>query len=349
MAAVGLLLVGLLSGGCGQENSLQTDQNRAEQQVDDSVKQKIGNDVDAAQEEENSLAEWEASLQTGDLAELTAEAMRGMSVVRDGEPCFAISYEPRVYKNSFDCWMISVPYRSMAVVDTEAMYEYFQELAELELVPAENITKEEAGLVDASDTVFAAYDSRQTAGGGQARPDRGILFRFGKTDGSGRRYVEAAGGIWMAEEEAVRKLLEIDPYTCVLKVVSVVSVETVSEVSIAAGEERYVMQTAPGNFQFGSKSVTDETFYALYTELMSVFIEKELPSEALEELQEGSGDREPIMSIVYERNVADAPRIVQNYYVYDETYASVQVNGTEFFLVSREALAQLQEKIRDAF
>lgn len=41
--------------------------------------------------------------------------------------------------------------------------------------------------------------------------------------------------------------------------------------------------------------------------------------------------------------------MVQNYYAFDEIYAVVQVNGTEFFLVSREALVQVQEKIEKAF
>ena len=44
-----------------------------------------------------------------------------------------------------------------------------------------------------------------------------------------------------------------------------------------------------------------------------------------------------------------APKITQKYFAYDETYAAVQVNGSTSFLVSREALLQLRERVEDAF
>lgn len=80
---------------------------------------------------------------------------------------------------------------------------------------------------------------------------------------------------------------------------------------------------------------------------MSIFIERELSQEEREKMN--VGDRELLMSVTYERNREDAPKITQHYYAYDETYASVQVNDTEFFLVNREELAHVQKKIREGF
>lgn len=71
---------------------------------------------------------------------------------------------------------------------------------------------------------------------------------------------------------------------------------------------------------WNGRNVDSAEFYELYTALMSVFI------------REGT-----------------APAITQNYYAYDDIYASVQVNGTEFFLVSRAELQQLQRRIAEAF
>ena len=78
---------------------------------------------------------------------------------------------------------------------------------------------------------------------------------------------------------------------------------------------------------------------------MSIFIERELTREEREKID--AGDRELLMSVTFERNREDAPKIIQRYYAFDGTYASVQVNDTEFFLVSREALASVQEKLED--
>ena len=74
LAVVVLTLGSMLSGGCGQ--------------------------AEKAKPEQNSLSRWEAALAEGEPGAFTAEAMRGVSVVRDGEACFAVSYEPRTYKNS---------------------------------------------------------------------------------------------------------------------------------------------------------------------------------------------------------------------------------------------------------
>lgn len=305
------------------------------------------NESDRMQEEENSLAGWESSLQEGSPEELMAEAFRGVSVVRDGMPWLSISYEPRAYKNSFDFWAISIPYRSMVTVDTEAMYAYFYILEEMALTPVNDMTREQAGITDTSNRIFVAYYSGQTEKGGQAEPDRGITFRFGNQDQEGNYYVETGGRLWLADGTAVGRLFAVKPYELILKVVSVVNLDTVSKVTVLSGDDSYEMRTDGETFWWNNKETDRAEFYELYTELMSIFIERELSEEEKKNI--GAGDRELLMSVTFERNREDAPKIIQHYYAYDEAYASVQVNGTEFFLVSREALASVQEKIKRNF
>lgn len=359
----------ILLGGCGQKGAAEAPENAGQEgaeiqegEIQEREEIQEGQEIQEAQEmqapeqneeipagrqEENSLERWKASLPEGLPKELTAKNLRGVSVVREGVPYFAVSYEPRVYKNSFDCWAISEPYQSMAAVDTEAMYEYFQILADMELTPVDDITREEAGTEEASDTVFAAYYSGQTEAGGQAEPDRGITYYFGSQDEAGDYYVEAGGQLWLVDQDTAERLFAADPYDCILKVISVVSVETVSKVTIEFADKRYEMQLDGGTFQWNGRNVDSAELYELYAELMSVFIEKELPRE--EQGNTEAVGRELLMRVVYERNMEDAPAVIQNYYAYDDLYASVQVNGTEFFLVRREALQQLQRRIEDAF
>ena len=347
------LVVGvILSGGCGQNGSAEAGEQTG-QEIED-VPGRDGNELNvpesvaaAGQQEENSLEEWQASLQEGSPEELTAQALRGVSVVRDGAPYFAVSYEPRAYKNSFDCWAISEPYQSMATVDTEAMYEYFRILADMEMTPVDGITREQAGTDKDADTVFAAYYSGQTEAGGQAEPDRGITYYFGKQDAEGNYYVEAGGAIWLVDGNVAARLFAVEPYDCILKVVSVVNVETVSKVTVEFADNRYEMRLGDGMFLWDGKNVDSAKFYELYTELMSIFIEKEMPRE--EQGNTDAAGRALLMRVIYERNMEDAPTIIQNYYAYDDEYASVQVNGMEFFLVSREGLGRLQRRIEETF
>lgn len=337
--AAGCLLLGIAAiNGCGKNSSVDGVDKGPLNQLDTG---------DEGEKEENSLARWKSSLQEGRPEELMAEAFRGVSVVWNGIPYFAISYEPRTYKNSFDCWTISVPYQSMAVVDTEAMYAYFRILEEMELTPVTGMTREQAGITDDSDSIFVAYYSRQTKEHGQAEPDRGMTFRFGNQDEEENYYVETGGMLWLAEKTTVERLFAVNPYEIILKVLSVVKLDTVFKVTISFGDENYEIRIDQGTFWWNEKEIDSAELNELYTELMSIFIERELSQEEREKMN--IGDRELLMSVTYERNREDAPKITQHYYAYDETYASVQVNGTEFFLVNREELAHVQEKIGEGF
>lgn len=331
-------------GGCGRKGAAadegtQEAQRKADTETEAEVEGGAGWETEG-----NSLAEWKRSLPEGRTEEMSAPAIRGICVTLEGEPYFAVSYEPREYKNSFDCWAISVPYQSMVYVDTEVMYDYFEKLANLELKDGEGADRAKAGIGDGNREIFAAYYQGQTDAGGQAGPDKGLTYRFGKEDGEGNYYVEAAGEIRKVEKAAADALFSLNPYDFVLKVVSVISVETVSKVEIKAGEKEFVMEAGEGEFTFDGRTVTDSEFYELYTELMSVFIEKELLEE-----ERGKDRGDAILTLTYHRNREEAPKIVQEYYAYDEDYALARVNGTEFFLVSRDAVMELEGKIEDAF
>lgn len=331
-----LCLIGclMLLGGCGRTGA------NTKKQTEETEKE---DRTDTIQREENSFGEWESALPEGKVEELSAPAIRGLCVNMEGKPYFAVSYEPREYKNSFDCWAISVPYESVVSVDTEVMYDYFQKVADLELVRTENISRQQAGIGEENRSIFVAYYAGQTDSGGQAQPDKGLTYRFGQEDGEGNYYVEAADQIWTVKKGAADALFALYPYDFVLKVVSIVSVETVSKVEIDTGEKEYVMEAQEGGFTFDGRAVEEGAFYGIYTELMSIFIEKEIPKD-----RESTGG-EVLLRVTYQRNSKEAPQITQKYYAYDETYAVANVNGTEFFLVSREAVETLKGKIEDAF
>ena len=336
IAAGSLLLWVVMFAGCGK-NSDTNEGNKYRINQSDTDEE--------IQMEESSLARWESSLQEGNPKELIAEAFRGMSVMKEGKPCFAVSYEPRTYKNSFDCWTISVPYQSMVTVDTETMYAYFRMLESVEWMPAYGVTSQQAGITETSDQIFVAYYSGQTKEGGQTEPDRGMTFRFGNQDEAGNYYVETGGRIWLAEGAAVDKLFAVNPYDFILKVVSVVNLDTISKATICFDDHSYEMRADGGVFWWNGKEMDSVEVNAVYTELMSIFIERELSPEEKKNID--ARNRELLMSITFERNREDAPKIIQRYYAFDETYASVQVNGTEFFLVSREALTSVQKNWKD--
>lgn len=336
---MGFIVAGTLAvlSGCGQEQETETEnpvKTREEVTYD---------------KESNSLETWKQELGSEETKTISSASIRGIETVKDGEAVLAVSYEPRTYKNSYDCWSLSIPYESWVSVDTEAMYEYFDHVEKLNLGAAE-ITEEEAGLSDSGTSVFVAYYSDQDGeNAGQAEPDKGITYWIGNEADEDHYYVKTSSGneIWTADKEAVDGLLEIEPYNMILKVANVVSIETLSSVDIEIQGKTYTIDLSDQeneNYKLNNKKADKDEVNALYTELMSIFIEEEIKES--NDVQETSS---PMMSITFHRNIEGAPEIVESFYDYDENYASVNINGTEFFLTDKSAVNDLIASVKEAF
>lgn len=316
-------------------------------------------------QETSSIGTWRDMLPAGE-GGITAQAVRGVQVTRGGETVFAVSYEDRAWKNSFDCWAISEPYHSWAYADTEALYTYFEALASFELTAADEADAangveaasgaagDRAGLDENGETsIYIAYFSGQGEDAGQAEPDAGITYTIGQEDGAGHYYVRTSrgDGLWLADCGAVDALLGINPYDCILKVANVVGVLTVSSVDIGTAGERVTVEFGD-ECRIGGAAVEQEEAYALYTELISVFIEAELPRDVPDEPAEerpqdvSGGTWEKLLEITYHRNIEGAPEITETFYAYDEEYALLEINGYAFFLVDRAAVGELTDKVR---
>lgn len=294
--------------------------------------------------EENSLDLWQETLGTEKSSSVKASAIRGIRTVKEGIPVFAVSYEPRKYKNSYDCWSLSVPYESWVTVNTETMYEYFACVENLNLRAAEG-EEQETGLEESSTSVFAAYYGGQSDGeAGQAEPDRGITYKIGKQTETGDYFVEtnANDGIWLADKEAVDGLLNVRPYDYILEVANVISIETVSKVEIETEGKTYTIDL-DGQYKMNGKNAGQEKVYGLYKELMSIFLAGEMPEKPKADKEE------PMLTVTYHRNTEEAPEIVQKFYAYDKDYAWISINGFQRFLIEKADVEALIKTIKNAF
>lgn len=335
----GVLITGLLgaAAGCGQ--TPETEKVKRAQVQESRVFDK----------ESNSLEKWQQDLSSEGPASISSQSIRGVQTIKDGETIFAVSYEPRTYKNSYDCWSLSVPYQSWVSVDTEAMYGYFEHIGALNLNAAE-VTEEAAGLSDSATSVFVAYYSGQDGeNAGQAEPDKGITYQIGKEADEGHYYVKTSSGneIWTADKSAVDGLLNVDPYNMILKIANVVSIETVSSVDIEIEGKDYIIDLSDqenNNYKLNNKKADQEEINTLYTALISIFIEKEI-----EEPYDSQKNEDPMLVMTFHRNTENAPDIVESFYDYDGDYAAVNINGTEFFLVDKAAVESLADTVKEAF
>ncbi len=315
-------------------------------------------DSEAAKETTED-AEGETADQADDTAETTelknvehprmsTYSIRRFSIVKDGEEVFQIKQEPADYKMDFDYWEITNPYDEIATVNTENMYEMFGVLVDFDLSNGVDAADADTGL-DKTQTYFTV-DFVNTVNDDNAREtqdaDATATILIGNTDDNGDYYACVKGyedAVYLLSKESVNSLLELKPFNLILKIPALVNIDTLDSVDMTIGKKTYTMKLDGGDYKFGKKTVKKEKFTELYQALQSVMLDSEI------EETKDAAEKEEVLTVTFHRNTEEAPEVNLKYYTYDDTYDSVEINGTERFLVKSEDVDALVKQIKKAF
>lgn len=355
---MGLILLLFCACGTKSQNSRTPDAETSETEseavseavLSDSRADRDQTDNYSAAPENGILSKWEATLpkSSDQEAAVTMEAIRGLRIRVDGVNKLEIAYDPRTGKDSFDYWNLSEPYASSAVVDTEALYELFTEVTALigALTPAEE--EETAGYEQLTEEVsvyIALLEGQKPGEKGAPTPDSGLFLEaVGKN--SDNNYLVRING----EEKSYRlsgsnleALLAVNPYDYILKLPYLVSRDTVESVVIEYDGKTYEMGRAKQRYNLGTEEVEEKRYNEVYTQLMSVMIHGEIdPAKT-----EAQRKKEPFLSLMYRRNIPEAPDYQVIWREYDETQMSVEVNGSLFFLADKKEVEGLRDFLEE--
>ena len=169
---------------------------------------------------------------------------------------------------------------------------------------------------------------------------------IGNTDENGDYYACVKGyeeAVYLLSKESVNSLLELKPFNLILKIPALVNIDTLDSVDMSIGKKTYTMKLDDGNYKFGKKTVKKEKFTDLYQDLQGVMLDSEI------EKIKDAADKEEVLSVIFHRNTEKAPEVTLKYYTYDDTYDSLEINGTERFLVKTEDVNALVKQIKKAF
>jgi len=326
MAGFFLLLAAVLClGGCGIPKGNQMEEVRI-------------------QELENHLEEWQRELpKDAEYGGVGANAIRGLKVQKEGKTVFAVSYEPREGKETFDYWDISVPYRSLVSVNTEELYNLLGTAVLMAWGEADGISMEEAGVADSETSVFLAYCKEQSAEEkGAAQPTASQTLLIGDEDGKGSYYaaMEGSDKVGLVNKLLMDELLNVDPYQYILKIPTLISVDTVRKIQISSGEESHVMEQGQQTWKLDGSEVSQKEYQTLYGALLDVMLTGEKQGDT-----EDKEERTPVLTIQFIRNMQEASDVEVKYYEYDDENMSVSVNGQENFLVEKESVLALKKRI----
>ena len=304
-----------------EQNSETAEEPKAE---DAAVEEEIADQTDDKTEN--------TDLKTVEHPRMSAYSIRRFSIVKDGEEVFQIKQEPADYKMDFDYWEITNPYDEIATVNTENMYEMFGVLAAFDLSNGVDVANTDTGL-DNTKTYFTV-DFVNTVNDDTAKEtqdaDATATILIGNTDENGDYYACVKGyeeAVYLLSKESVNSLLELKPFNLILKIPALVNIDTLDSVDMSIGK----------------KTVKKEKFTELYQALQSIMLDSEV------EETKDAADKEEVLTVTFHRNTEEAPEITLKYFAYDDTYDSLEINGTERFLVKAEDVDALVKQIKKAF
>ncbi|MDO4557220.1 MAG: hypothetical protein Q4B70_19075, partial [Lachnospiraceae bacterium] len=301
-----------------------------------------------------SVSEMRTSTEKEDpvLAELQhpmgiSDGIRRLVLTKNGQELFYLSKEPEAYKMDFDYWEILNPYDEIATVNTETMYGLFDMLSQWDFSEGISVEGTDTGIESSQTTVLINYVNTADSDTALATqiPDTTVTLVIGNEDGTGNYYVAVQGfedEVYQIPTGAVDSVFALEPFDYLLKIPALVNIETVSKVDITADGKEYQMSIAGDEYLLGKKKVEKEAFTTLYQALAGIIFESEY-----EDLGSKTGDE--VLSVTYERNTEDAPKITITYSTYDDENYSIAVNGTERFLVNTEDVDVLIKQIKDSF
>ena len=176
--------------------------------------------------------------------------------------------------------------------------------------------------------------------------DATATILIGNTDDNGDYYACVKGyedAVYLLSKESINSLLELKPFNLLLKIPALVNIDTLDSVDMTIGKKTYTMKLDSGDYKFGKKTVKKEKFTELYQALQSVMLDSEI------EETKDAAEKEEVLTVTFHRNTEEAPEVTLKYYTYDDTYDSVEINGTERFLVKAEDVDALVKQIKKAF
>jgi len=260
-----------------------------------------------------------------------AEGIRKLSIISEGDEILNISYEPRENESSYEYWKIYEPYGEEATVDTEAMLKLYDKLAELQMEECSDVSDDIIDeLKQAASKVMIEFNQTadQSEAAKAAADSTATLLLIKKEN---KYYAAYEGGlekVYLLNNENIEEVMNTNPFDLILKISATASIDTVERVEVTIDDKQYVIE------------VNEDEDVSLYTELLSILIQEEIKEERDE-------DAEMLMKIQFVRNTDAIPDLIISYYDYNNSMASVSVNGEEHFLVDKEEVEDLKEQVRN--
>ncbi|MDR0886764.1 MAG: DUF4340 domain-containing protein [Clostridiales Family XIII bacterium] len=295
----------------------------------------------------SKMQEWNKSLAVDEDASIPlSETIRGISIIKDGAEKFGVTYQEDIGYANYDYWRVFTPYKGLSSVNTEALYQYIDSILIYKQV-AEGVSKSDAHIDGSSDKIILVYnDAQSTSSKGDAEPTHILTIWIGDAVNDEYYYVSLNSDetVYKVSYDQINHALDVNPYDYILKIPTLLDIETVSHVRIDIDSKSYLMSSKDDVYKFEKKKVDKKEYDELYGALLGVILDSEVSREYLAETDLLTS---PVLGVRYFRKEEQLSDVTVEYRDYDKDRYSVAVNGETFFTVKKTDVDDLILKIQD--
>ncbi len=190
------------------------------------------------------------------------------------------------------------------------------------------------------------YYKGDTSSGGQADPNYTMTLVSGQKKNG--YYICTLKGQennpLQLNAQSIDSILHRDTYSMILKIPYVIKADTVKKVTIHYQGQQFPMIAENDSYSINGKNADRKEYLDLYACLMQPMLDGEIDKDATPDK-----DKEELLSITYERNLAGAEDYEVIIYAYKGGKYTSCVNGREQFYLNADDVKVLEQEIQDVF
>ena len=282
--------------------------------------------------------------------ELKTSQIRQFQVDEKGTTKYKFDFRKRTDRERFLYWDMTVPYGSIAIVDSEAMYQLYENVLGILEGHSKNQfvnTKDGAdmsqyGIEDSGIKITIGYVSDESATSDATVADKKAVLLVGKDNQEGQYYCAMEGAedkIFLVDTYKIDAVRNKKPFDMILKIPYLVNINSVKQVTIKLEEKKIQMANAKGSYKINGKQVTEDQYKKLYASLLQPSITGSY--------KEGMKEGNQIVSMEYKRTKKEYEPYKVRILSANEKEDIIEVNGKRYFMIDKGEVESLVEVVKE--
>ena len=256
--------------------------------------------------------------------------------------------------SGFNNWQVLQPYEKVMEGNTYTILEYLEKFGTLYFNKCIDYKVDDLaqyGLENPSSIIYLEYvEILEDNDNAEEMPTHVLELQLGNTNEEGDYYARTSdsNSVHILSKGFLTDLVEVDTFALLEKGLTSINIETVDSMEVRSGQKEYLMEIKRdtstteedevATYYIDNVEVEEEKFKTIYQRIIKARGEK-----LLEEDYVHNETDEPLLWIIFHRNTKKDKTVDIKYYVYDNSYCAVDINGDMIYITDRRTAEEVIE------